>query len=89
MQFFEQVQLCPRHGLQSVLFTPRLVLYHQTYAVCPGATDEFRNILCIWDESVSGRKAPDIASTVWAFLEKCDPNKPVIIWADNCGGQVS
>ena len=57
------------------------------------ATKESPNVLVIWDESVAGQSAADIASAVWAYLEEVSKRNEVeidlVAWADNCSGQVN
>ena len=76
-------------NVKDILFLSRLCVYHETYAPLTQATAETPNILTIWDESCAGRCASELASSVWAFLEQCDPTKPVNLWADNCSAQVN
>ena len=49
--------------------------------------------MVIWDESVAGQSAADIASAVWVYLEEVSKRNEVeidlVAWADNCSGQVN
>ena len=44
------------------------------------------NVLILWHEAMSGRKADDVTSANVKFIRAIDCPK-VLIWADNCGGQ--
>ena len=43
----------------------------------------------IWDESISGRGACEIASCIYSFLKDCAAKgvNEVVLYSDNCSGQ--
>ena len=84
----QKVLLLPRMPeFKTVMFTPRLVTFNETFAPLGEATKENPNITVLWHEATSGRNAADLASAFWNFFESVDCNEPLILWLDNCSAQ--
>lgn len=82
----QKVLLLPRMpGVKSCAFTPRLVTFNYTVASLGKA--KAKDSVVIWNESISGRKAEDIASALKCFLLQNRDTRHFVIWADNCGAQ--
>ena len=100
----QKVIMLPRlPGMKTSLFTRRMILYHETYAPLVHSKEtrkkwatekkQIRRIKptgIIWHERLQGRYAEDVSSTVLKFLRhpKYRDAKRIVIWADNCTGQL-
>ena len=73
-------------GVKSVVFTRRIVAYHETFAVV-GSGRKIKHLSAVWHEGVSGRNAEDIASTFEVALMAERDVKHVVYWLDNCTAQ--
>ena len=88
-------------ALQEAFFNSGVVSYNETF--CPSGPNSADNptFFALWNESVSARDSPDVASAFWAFFEELaakaeraeitlDRNGKVhiILWVDNCVPQV-
>lgn len=58
------------------------------YNFCVHIGDSDLRIMCVWDESISGRGADEIGSCLLrVLLSKLSYKKHVLLWCDNCAGQ--
>ena len=81
----QKVILLPRiNTFKSVIFTPRLVVFNETFAEL-GNTGTDTAI--IWHEALSGRQDEDITSAFYVFITKLQGVKTLTLWLDNCGAQ--
>jgi len=90
----QKVIMLPRiKGCKTVLFTKRLVVFHETFAtvrseVVHGVPKiKRKNISVIWHEGCAGRKADEIANTITVAVERERDMKHLIYWMDNCSSQ--
>ena len=78
-----RVTLLPILPHKICVFTPRLIAYNETFVALGGK----RGLCVLWHEGVSGRDAPDVASTFVKFAELHDNAKQITFWVDNCSAQ--
>ena len=84
----QKVGLLPRiPQFKTVIFTPRLVTFNETFAPLSQATVSNPNVTVLWHEATSGRNAADLASAFWSFFENVNCHDPIILWLDNCSAQ--
>jgi len=84
----QKVGLLPRiPQFKTVIFTPRLVTFNETFAPLAQATSNNPNITVLWHEATSGRNAADLASAFWSFFTTLNCSDPIILWLDNCSAQ--
>ena len=87
----QKVIMLPRIlGCKTVLFTKRLVVFHETFATVVSEAKpkiKRKNISVIWHEGCAGRKAEEIASTVKVAVERERDIKHLTYWMDNCSSQ--
>ena len=84
-----KVSLLPVLPHKVALFTPRLIVFNETFAplVSKGARSEEKPLAVLWHEAVAGRDADDVAATFWRYLLEHRDKKVITIYADNCAGQ--
>ena len=82
----QKIIMLPRMmGVKTCAFTRRIIAFNETFAELGKANN---NVVVVWNESVSGRSAPDIYSVFWNFLTmKVRDKKEIILWCDNCTSQ--
>ena len=79
------IMLLRMMGVKTCAFTGRIIAFNETFAELGKANN---NVVVVWNESVSGRSAPDICSAFWNFLTtKVRDKKEIILWCDNCTSQ--
>lgn len=71
---------------KKVIFTPRLIAYHETFAPI-GQKGDLKPHAIIWHETISGRNKEDIISCFYKFLKINRDIKNFVIWLDNCSSQ--
>ena len=86
----QKVIMLPRMpGIRNCCFTRRLVQFHKTFSPLGGKRKGGKPMGLLWDESVSGRNADDVANTHTKFMRH--PNfrdkGRFLIYADNCSAQ--
>ena len=84
----EKVIMCPRFpGMKRVIFTRRIVLFHEAFAHLGGG--EKKPIGIIWHEGITGRCDEDLASTYAEIINHVDYRdyQHFIFWVDNCAAQ--
>ena len=81
----QKVILIPKLTTKEHIFVSRLVVFNETFA-CLNPNNVGGNVLILWHEAMSGRKADVVTSAYVKFIRAIDCPK-VLIWADNCGGQ--
>ena len=84
----QKVIMMPRMpGIKNCVFTRRLVQFHQTFAPLGGKADKIIGV--VWDESVSGRNADDVASAYVQYMRHplCRDKTKFIFYMDNCSAQ--
>jgi len=77
-------------GCKTVLFTKRLVVFHETFAIVGSESKQKtkrKNISVIWHEGCAGRKAKEIASTIKVAIERERDMKHLTYWMDNCSSE--
>ena len=86
-----EVIMLPRlPGLKKVIFTRRVILFHESFAPLGGSKDDKRNpIGVIWHEGIAGRNDEDLASTYSEVINHTDyrDHEHFVFWADNCSAQ--
>ena len=85
-----KVSLIPILPHKAAVFTPRLVVFNETFApvVKKGArSDRKKPLAVLWHEAVAGRDADDVAAAFWHFLLQNRDMKRITIYADNCTAQ--
>jgi hypothetical protein len=88
-----KVMVLPILPEKEAIFTPRLVVYNETFAVLIPKPeleierDSKRTVAVLWHEAIAGRDGPDIASTYFTFLMRNRHFQNVTIYADNCFAQ--
>ena len=87
----QKVIMLPRiQGCKTVLFTRRLILFHETFATVGSEAKpkiKKKHISVIWHEGCAGRKAEEIASTIKVAIERERDIKHLTYWMDNCSSQ--
>ena len=89
----QKVIMLPRiQGCKTVVFTRRLVVFHETFAVVgsqnvKSGKPKRKNLSVIWHEACAGRKAEEIASTFRAAIDRERDMKHLTYWMDNCSSQ--
>ena len=87
----EKVIMLPRlPGLKKVIFTKRVILFHETFAPLGGTkNDQKKPVGVIWHEGISGRNDEDLASTYSEIINHTDYRdyQHFVFWADNCTAQ--
>ncbi|XP_072041154.1 uncharacterized protein [Amphiura filiformis] len=87
----QKIIMLPRMpGIKNCVFTRRLVQMHQTFAPLGGQSSSSDPVIgVIWDESMCGRNADDVASAYVRFMRhtKCRDKKKFVFYMDNCAGQ--
>ena len=87
----QKIIMLPRMpGIKSCVFTRRLVQFHETFAPLGGKKRRGEAAIgVLWNESMSGRNAEDLASTFTKFLRhpSVRDKKRVIMYLDNCSAQ--
>jgi len=88
----QKVLLLPRMpSLKSCFFLKKLVVFHETFAPIGSSKKNGKKprvLSCLWNESISGRNACDVASSFEKALTFYMQNtSKVVIWADNCSAQ--
>lgn len=69
------------------MFSQRLLAFNETFAPVGKYTRTHPVIACLWEESVSGRSANDIASCFHRVIHRFGDAKKITLWLDNCSGQ--
>lgn len=90
-----KVSLLPELPYKECLFTSRMVVFNETFEVlekeksCAKRKAKGINpsVAVVWNESISGRNADDVATAYIHFLLKNGSKKKIIIYADNCAPQ--
>ena len=81
----QTVVMIPRMpGYKIALFTKRMVAFHETFAPI-GKFVQKKPTGVIWNESISGRNADDLASSHMNFIRKLPSERNVdkfFIWAE-------
>ena len=76
-------------GYKTAIFTKRMVCFHETFAPIGTFTDR-KPVGVVWNESITGRNATDVASTFVRFIRKESSTQGTLeffIWLDNCSAQ--
>ena len=73
----QNVIVLPKLTTKEHVFVSRLVTFYETFA---SKTKGFADYCVLWNESIAGRKAPDVASSYLKIIV-------ILLWADNCSGQ--
>ena len=79
----QKVCLIPQLTTKEHVFVSRLVVFNETFASLNKGRED---ILVLWHEAISGRKATDVASAFVKCIKEAKSSK-ILFWADNCGGQ--
>ena len=85
-----KVSLIPIMPHKSAIFTPRLVVFNETFAPLlkvKRPSGAAMPTAVLWHEATAGRDASDIAAAYWRFLLQHRDKKHIIIYADNCSAQ--
>ena len=65
-----QVVMMPRMpGYKTAIFTKRMVCFHETFAPIGTFTDR-KLVGVVWNESITGRNATDVAATFVRFIRE-------------------
>lgn len=86
----QKIIMLPRlPGIKSCVFTRRLVQFHQTFAPLGGKRSKDSVIGVVWDESLSGRNAEDVASAYVKFMRhpQYRDRRKFTFFMDNCTAQ--
>ncbi len=84
----QKVLLLPlMHDLKVCVFTPRLVVFNETFAELKPKGQVKKHNLVVWDESEAGRKKEDITSAFYKVIKEEKDAAKIIFWLDNCSGQ--
>ena len=67
--------------------TPRLSVFNETFAYVGGATPDHKHITVLWHYGISSRRASDVTSAYWTFMESINRKGNLVLWLDNCSGQ--
>ena len=62
----QKVIIIPKMTIKNAYFVSRLVVFNETFASLHGSKD----VCVLWNESVSGRRASDVASTYYNIIKK-------------------
>lgn len=81
------IQLPRLDGYKSIVFAQRLLAYNETFAPVGNYAKSLPAITCLWDESIAGRHANDIASCFHRVIERFNGSEEIILWLDNCSAQ--
>ena len=80
----QRVLLLPTMQSKRAFFTSRLVCFNETFAALANGADS----CVLWEESVAGRNADDVASAYVYFIQlHCKTQTDFLFWADNCTAQ--
>lgn len=81
----QKVVLLPRMpNVKESFFTPRLLVYNETFAAMQKNELHF---CVLWSEATADRKMDSVSSAFITFLQANRDVEEIIIWLDNCGGQ--
>ncbi|KAL9704070.1 hypothetical protein quinque_007588 [Culex quinquefasciatus] len=80
------IQLPRMDRFKEVMFAKRIVALNETFAPLGGGQNGPVQAI-LWNETTSGRKAPDIMSTFTKHMEFNSTVKRIIYWLDNCASQ--
>lgn len=80
------IQLPRLEGFKEAIFCKRIIAMNETFAPIGGQKN---GLVCavLWNETVSGRKASDIASTFFKHILKNPHHSCILYWLDNCSSQ--
>ena len=81
----QKALLMPKMPNKDYYFSRKLVLFNETFAK-PGKVDTSSTTV-LWHEGEAGRKAHNIASSYFAFLQSNRDLDNVILYTDNCSSQ--
>ena len=85
-----KVTLIPIVPHKTVFFTPRLVVFNETFAALEKkgkAKRPMKSLAVIWHEATAGRDGDEIGATFWRFLSEHRDKKRITIYTDNCQAQ--
>ena len=74
-------------GYKSGAFLTKMVCFNLTGCPVESLERRFPVICAMWNESVNGRWAGDVASAWVRILQEYRDHDSITIWADNCLGQ--
>ena len=87
----QKVIMLPRMpGIKNCCFTKRVVCFNQTFAPLGGRKKSGNvPVAVLWDESICGRNAEDVASAYVKFIRHANfrDKAKFLIYADNCTAQ--
>lgn len=84
----QKVIMLPRMDqYKIVLFTPRIVLFNESFVPVGVNQRQLNPIAILWHEGIAGRKKEDIISSFHAFLLKNRDATTITLWLDNCSAQ--
>ncbi|KAF2891561.1 hypothetical protein ILUMI_14612 [Ignelater luminosus] len=72
--------------VKEILFTPRLIAFNESFATAGNCN--ISPVAVLWHEAISGQKTDDIVSIFYAFLNNIRDSEDIVIWLDNCSGQI-
>ncbi|KAK5645946.1 hypothetical protein RI129_004410 [Pyrocoelia pectoralis] len=70
-----------------VLFTPRIILFNESFVPVGTNQGHLKPIGAIWHEGIAGRRKEDIISCFYSFCRKNRDALKITIWLDNCSAQ--
>ena len=84
----QKVILLPHMPMyKATAFTPRLVVFNETFAIM-GKKDQPRSgDVVVWHEGIDGRTASDVTAAFWKFLSTHRDEEKITLWCDNCAPQ--
>ena len=75
-------------GVNTVVFTKRLTMYHLTFALVGGISKELgKPIGMIWHDAIMGRNDEDITSAYVKYIIYMRDAIHFLFWVDNCSAQ--
>ena len=81
----EKVIMLPTLNMfKQVVFTPRIVVFNQSFVPISKITKENKAYAVLWHEGISDRKKEVIVTAYDAFINYARDFKKIVIWADNC-----
>lgn len=84
----EKVIMLPRmEEFKIALFTPRIVLFNESFVPVGKKQAATKPFASIWHEGISGRKKEDLISSFHAFLLHNRDAEKITLWLDNCSAQ--
>lgn len=92
----QKVLLLPMiSGLKSCIFTPRLVVFNETFASIKEkelkegkvSTAKDKHYAVLWDESTAGRNKEHVTNAYLSLIKKERDANAFVFWTDNCAAQ--